>query len=504
MPAALFLSITHAKDPTIRQSPLSIVSVCPANAYATITYQGIECKATTDTWANECDIPDNCCNSGEFLRIHPENGFICENFNENASSTHTTFCADCCSASEFAAITTLGLKCVGASCTSSDTCTGSTPGCNTDINRCVQCTSNNHCIGDAICNATFNKCVTCTWDAQYTCVDNSTVKYCRTDNGLIGKEERLACAPNETCSNGSCIAHTCDYSPACSPLSQTETSSSTSNCGATRVNTRTTACNGNCTAWNYGTWSGGTQCSAGQTCSNGSCVTLTCSSTCTCPVTRASWETSPAANTIACGTTWTASTCSAGTNSCGNTVPCTTAPTVSGTYCASGTCVSDTCCDYSPACSPPLTQTDTNNTDATNCGATRTGTRVTACPGGCGPWVYGSWSGGTTCSGATPYCNWGSCAQCAQHSHCSAGKICKAGSCANAPSGCPCSGSTTRTCNTSTTNCGGTQTKSACPSCTWGSCTGGTACSGATPYCSSGSCAQCASGLPLLRRTDLL
>ena len=108
----------------------------------------------------------------------------------------------------------------------------------------------------------------------------------------------------------------------------------------------------------------GTKCASGQTCSNNSCVTPSCSTTCSCSPTSASWTSSPAASTIDCGTTWTA-TCNTGTNSCGNTTQCSgSAPTVAGTKCTTvghtcsgGSCVSQSCGTCNATCDAASTKT---------------------------------------------------------------------------------------------------------------------------------------------------
>ena len=69
----------------------------------------------------------------------------------------------------------------------------------------------------------------------------------------------------------------CDNTPACSPLSETQTSSANTTCGATRSRSRSTLCAGGCSSWSaWSSWSGGTACTGGQTCSNGSCTTGGC------------------------------------------------------------------------------------------------------------------------------------------------------------------------------------------------------------------------------------
>ncbi|MCK4473945.1 hypothetical protein KAU40_01640 [Candidatus Parcubacteria bacterium] len=142
-----------------------------------------------------------------------------------------------------------------------------------------------------------------------------------------------------------CDAPGCDYSPACSPLTETQ---SCGNCG-TQTRNRTTACCGDCTAWS--SWSVCIDegvCSPGATQSCGNCGTQTCSATCSwgsCDDKKADGE-----------------SCSAGSE------------------CCSGDCTCGICggsCDYSPAC--------TN----TRCLNNKTyQTEGTACCGGCnGVWT---------------------------------------------------------------------------------------------------------------------
>ena len=99
----------------IRQSPLTTIAVCDSDEYATLTSEGVVCKAPTDTWTNTCGRGSSCCDSGEFLKITPT-GLSCFPFS-NKETTYTADCANCCGAHEFAVITTLGLRCAGGGVT---------------------------------------------------------------------------------------------------------------------------------------------------------------------------------------------------------------------------------------------------------------------------------------------------------------------------------------------------------------------------------------------------
>lgn len=264
--------VTRAEDPTIRQSPLDTISTCPANAHATLTYQGIECKTTADTWrASDCDTPADCCDQGAFLRITPT-GLTCTGYNNGSvGSTYdaTTFCSDCCGASEFATITTLGLKCVGGTCSTSDNeCTNSaTPGCNTEIKRCVQCTKNSHCTGTSVfCDTDTNKCTSCTRDTEYVCDKNDNrVQHCRNANGDIVKTYPESCNADQTCSNGQCVCRPVDGTWSTLPAANTIA------CNTTRTATCTGAsCGGTCPG--DAPTVTGTKCSTGYSCTNTGCV----------------------------------------------------------------------------------------------------------------------------------------------------------------------------------------------------------------------------------------
>ena len=197
--------ISEAKDPIIRQSPMEVIELCATDEYATITYQGIVCKAPTgNDWINECNTPSDCCSSGEFLKITPE-GLKCTSFS-NKASTYTTYCADCCGASEFGVITTLGLRCAGAGCTQDTECTTPLPYCDPTIKRCVQCSEDSHCPGDEN-YCLNNKCQQCTWDTEYSCNQQLTkrVKHCKLIDGTIKKTKELSCNSNQSCISGQCF-----------------------------------------------------------------------------------------------------------------------------------------------------------------------------------------------------------------------------------------------------------------------------------------------------------
>ena len=271
----LFVGMVFAKDPTIRQSPLDTIQTCGTSEYATLTYQGIECKNKTDTWTNECTTPTDCCSSGEFLKITPT-GTDCFPFT-NKASTYTTYCADCCWKSEFAVVTTVGLRCAGESCTRDSDCSSPLPYCNTTIGRCVPCTQDSHCSGSNNYCSPTNKCETCSWDTTYTCSNNKRVKYCRLSDGTIKNTQTLSCPLGGTCSNGQCVCTPTTASwgsaPACSSPSSvtcgTTIPNTTASCSYGRTaNCTSTSCTGSAPTR---TCSGkGTYCSSG-TCTNNSC-----------------------------------------------------------------------------------------------------------------------------------------------------------------------------------------------------------------------------------------
>ena len=273
----LLAGMVFAKDPTIRQDPLSTITTCTTNEYATLTYQGIECKNKTDTWTNECTTPTDCCNSGEFLKITPT-GTDCFPFTNKASTYTTPFCADCCWKSEFAVVTTLGLRCAGESCTTDSDCSSPLSYCNTTIGRCVPCTQDSHCSGsDNFCNPT-NKCETCTWDTTYTCSNNKRVKHCRLSDGTIKKTQTLSCPNSGTCSGGQCVctprAAQWGTAPACPSPSSVQ-------CGTTIPNT-TASCSfgytATCTSTSCtGTAPTNTCTGKGTYCASGTCTNNSCS-----------------------------------------------------------------------------------------------------------------------------------------------------------------------------------------------------------------------------------
>lgn len=93
----------EANEPIIRQRPTDVTQVCSTDQYATLTFQGVECRGTADTWTNECDNPSDCCDSGELLKITPS-GLECFPFLDKTSTYTTPICHTCCGAGEFAVI----------------------------------------------------------------------------------------------------------------------------------------------------------------------------------------------------------------------------------------------------------------------------------------------------------------------------------------------------------------------------------------------------------------
>ena len=181
------------------------ITTCGSDEYATMTYQGIVCKGTEDTWEGE-HTADHHCKSEEFLKITPM-GIQCFPFS-NKTSTYTTYCADCCYTGEFAVITTLGLRCAGNGCTQDSDCTGSTPACDTTINRCVPCNEDTHCRRDrnAYCN-NQNKCEVCVPDSAWSCNAERTKrsKSCRLSDGTIKNTQNLSCSLAQFCKSGQCV-----------------------------------------------------------------------------------------------------------------------------------------------------------------------------------------------------------------------------------------------------------------------------------------------------------
>ncbi len=184
-----FLGVADAQESTTRRSPLDLVTTCAADEYATRTKEGIVCKAPTDNWDSEATAGSHC-RTGQFLKVTPT-GLQCFPFSDK-TSTYTTYCSDCCGVEEFAVITTLGLRCAGASCSSDSECAGNAH-CDPIINRCVQCVGDN--------------CGECVWDTNYSCDSaqpTKRVKHCRF-SGVIRNTQFLTCPHNGTCSGGACV-----------------------------------------------------------------------------------------------------------------------------------------------------------------------------------------------------------------------------------------------------------------------------------------------------------
>ncbi len=307
-----------------------------------------------------------------------------------------------------------------------------------------------------------------------------------------------------------CTAACCDYSPTCT---QSTTSTSTSNCGATRPST--TACTGGCADTS---WSGGTNCGSGyNTCSTVydctrwiqtvSCPSGTCSTSDSWPTDNsctdrcASGQCSggscvcvpDCAGKIcgsdgcggSCGTCSATSVCS-GSSACRRyNIPfsCSGGSCVSGSayyttdnsctsLCASGQCSGGSCvCDYSPTCTQ-----STTSYGSTTCGATRPST--TTCTGGC---ADTSWSGGTNCAASGQVCDGvvgnPSCVECLFNANCNAGYVCSPSNtcvCGNSPT---CSGLM----RYYDTDCGATRSQACTGGCTdW---SGGTNCAASGQVC---------------------
>ena len=335
--------ISEAKDPTIRQSPMEVIELCATDEYATITYQGVECKAPTgNDWTNECNTPSDCCSSGEFIKITPA-GLKCTSFS-NKATTYTTFCSDCCTTGEFAVITTLGLRCAGTGCTTDTECTTPLAHCDPTINRCTQCTEDTHCPGsENYCIA--NKCQRCVWDTDYQCNQQKTkrVKHCKLTDGTIKKTKTLSCSSREICKNNQCIVP-----PGCSATTATwtgDTHSCTGSLTTTNHNQkktiRDTSIPGVGTA-TYKCWAGSWQKQSS------SCVH-------SCTYRTAHWGSVPSCSSpsdVSCGSSIPNATapCQYGQNInctsvyCAGTAPSRTC-TGTGTYCASGANCNISYCD---------------------------------------------------------------------------------------------------------------------------------------------------------------
>ena len=433
--------VVEAKEPTIRQSPLEVVPPCEGDEYATITYQGIVCAKTTETWTNECDTPADCCNSGTFLKITPT-GLQCFPFS-NKTSTFAQGCDDCCGAGEFAVLTTLGLRCVGGPCKTDADCADPTPFCNTEIGRCEHCT----------------------W-GDYTCRDTTKrVRHCKVD-ATIKKTQLLSCAVNQQCSGGACITGSCTITkqpgwthgiPSRTPCGTTVTSSCAlgeDSCGnkvsctgqrrvivGEKCPVGETCTNGACISTAVdGGWSDWDACvctantadseTAGiqyRTCDNPTpsgggancngqaqqaCTTSGCSQSCT--ITKQPGWTHGIPSRTPCGTTVTSS-CALGEDSCGNKVSCTgQRRVIVGEKCPVGeTCTNGTC---SPSCTTPVDGGWSTLPTAANvtCGTTQT----------------------ATCTNPTPSCGGGGCGSNAPSvtgTKCSSGKTCQNGQCIAQP-----------------------------------------------------------------------
>ena len=314
---------------------------------------------------------------------------------------------------EFATDTTLGLRCVGASCTKDSNCSSPTPGCNTTIGRCVQCTLNTHCTGaNQSCDKDTNKCVTCTWDTDYTCNNNNRVKHCR-EGGKILATKTLSCATNSECSGGVCVVQ-----PSCS-ADTTDTSWTIS--GKTCTGKRPETDHGDSTTITDTT--GTTTGEATYSCNKGSWSSpsnATCDAPCAADTTDTSW-------------TVNGKTCTAkrpATIHGGSATITDTAGTTSGsaTYaCSAGVWGSPTntsCTD----CKPPVDGGWTSwspSPSSTTCGTSFTQTRTCTNPSpSCG---------GTSCTGSS--------SQSATGTKCSSGQSCVSGQCSSSCSStndCPC------------------------------------------------------------------
>ena len=93
-------------------------------------------------------------------------------------------------------------------CTSDSQCSPPLPGCDTTINRCVECPLDSHCSGSRnYCNR-CNECEQCVWDTTYQCNLQQTkrIRYCRLADGTIKQAQELSCASNKVCKNAQCVA----------------------------------------------------------------------------------------------------------------------------------------------------------------------------------------------------------------------------------------------------------------------------------------------------------
>ena len=283
------------------------------------------------------------------------------------------------------------------------------------------------------------------------------------DEGLT-RECTGACGSGiEYCDNGNwvgCDAPGCDYSPACSPLSESE---GCGNCG-THTRTRSTLCCGGCSGWSSWGACTGDKKADGQSCSAGS---ECCSNDCTCGTCGGSCDYSPDCSPLS------------ESEGCGN---CGTQTRTRDTLCCGG------CTDWSAwssctgegVCSPGSTDAQGVSCGSGICLGGKV--QVRTCQSNC---LWGKWYDVLDCSTKGNECwtgDWSSCIRTSPTLTCTGTKTQSYKTC-DADGSCSVSGSRTDSCNLSAdTSCGAVFCETAKH--LVGSC---------TKYCDgSGNCGACA------------
>ncbi|MBL8601847.1 MAG: hypothetical protein JNK72_07985 [Myxococcales bacterium] len=179
---------------------------------------------------NECRVPTSpaCKRSG----TNAGACVPCTEMNSTACSGMTPVCnldqnrcVQCLSNTQCSGATPICDRNVCRGCSSNNDCSGSTPACATD-GRCVQCTemSAMACAGATpVCNATANRCVECLTNTQCSgrtpVCQNNACRACAGDMECSAREGATACAASGD-NAGACVQCTTSNAMACvSPTS---------------------------------------------------------------------------------------------------------------------------------------------------------------------------------------------------------------------------------------------------------------------------------------------